>query len=67
MYGAYLSYRQTKYLLSILEQNKLIERRGRVYKITRKGRQYMQKFKELDRMIPLDVKKGPAASAGVKH
>lgn len=57
MYGSYLSYSQLKYCLSILQKNNLIERNGKIYKITRKGKKYVQKYQELDRMILLELEK----------
>jgi predicted transcriptional regulator len=59
MYKAYLSYAQMMGYLSILEENKLVEpqKSGKVYKITEKGRKYLEHYKKIDEMILTDMEK----------
>ena len=60
MYKAYLSYAQLIEYLFILEKNKLIEQQkgSKVYKMTEKGRRYLEHYKAIAEMIlPNIVKK----------
>lgn len=60
MYGAYLSSTQLREYLPFLESSRLIkeDKSGDGYRVTEKGRRYLQKYRELDELtIPKISKK----------
>lgn len=59
MYKAYLSHVQLMDFLAILQESKMIElqRGGKIYKITEKGKKYLDHYKKIDEMIIPRVEK----------
>lgn len=60
MYKAYLSHVQLMDFLSILEKNRMVElqKGGRIYKITEKGKRYLEHYRKIDEMIIPYMEKG---------
>jgi len=51
VYGANLNFRMCTDYLEVLEKADLLVRDGRIYKTTRKGRKYLERYKELKDLL----------------
>jgi predicted transcriptional regulator len=54
MYEAYMSYAQLKSYLDLMQNKELIEfeERNHLYRITEKGRKFVELYKEINELVP---------------